>query len=137
MNGLKGLGWMIAGCGLASLAWANPHFGVHLGTIDFLQWKDGRILKLPACDTKKNRTVREIKLLVEHHKVHVERVKIVTHEGLEFDISVSKNVEVDKEQDWLTVSETPQCISLLRVIENDKGKLAPEPTKAQLSIWGR
>ena len=95
------------------------------------------MLKLPACDTSKNRTVRQIKLQVEHHKVHVERVKIVTHEGQEFDISVSKNVEVDKEQDWLTVSETPQCISLLRVIENDKGKLAPKPTKAQLSIWGR
>ena len=95
------------------------------------------MLKLPTCEEGKNQAVREIKLQAENHKVHVDRVKIVTHDGEQLDITVSKYVEVDKDQEWLSVAETPKCISVLRVIEDEKSKLVPKPTKTRLQIWGR
>ena len=121
----------------AASAWAAPKFGVKLGTVNFEDWQNGLVLKLPKCKGSKNTPVQEMKFIVTERKVHVDRLKLVLYSGEELDIKIDKDVKTDTEPEWFKIGDEPKCISVLRIIEDEDAKVIPEPTRARLDIWGR
>jgi len=118
-------------------ALAAPKFGMKLGQVDFRDWKNGLVLKLADCKEGKNVPVQEMKLTVEERKVHVDRIKLVTHSGEQIDIKLDKDIKSGTDPEWFKIGEKPACISVLRIIEDDNTPLIPEPTRAVVDIWGR
>ena len=120
-----------------SSALAAPKFGVKLGTVDFEDWQNGLVLKLPDCKDSKNTPIQEMKFTVTERKVHVDRLKVVLHSGEQLDIKVDKDIKTGTDPDWFKVVDEPKCISMLRIIEDEDAKVIPKPTRARLDIWGR
>ena len=118
-------------------AWAAPKFGVKLGTVDFEDWQNGLVLKLPECKGSKNTPIQEMKFTVQERRVHVDRLKLVLYSGEELDIKIDKDVKTGTDPDWFKVVDEPKCISVLRIIEDEDAKVIPKPTRARLEIWGR
>ena len=130
--------WLtLLGFGLAQSALAAPTFGSKLGEVDFMDWKNGFVLKLPACADDKNVRVQELKLVVNDRKINIDRMKVVLHSGEQLDIAVNREVAVGKDQPWIKLREVPWCMSVLRLIQDEKATHIPEPRKVVMTIWGR
>jgi hypothetical protein len=118
-------------------AHAAPNLGQKLGEVDFREWKNGLVLKLPVCEKGKNIVVQEIKLLVDTRRVHVDRIKLLLHTGEQLDIVIDKDIKTDSKPSWVSIGENPGCISVLRIVEDDEATVPPPPTDVVMSVWGR
>jgi len=124
-------------CTLATSGRAAPQFGTKLGEVDFRQWDSGFVLKLSQCAESKNKPVQELKLIAKERRIQIDQMKVITHAGAQLTLEVDTEVKAGLEQEWLTLAEEPQCISLLRFVLNKDATYPPAAQKVTLEIWGR
>lgn len=124
-------------CAVATSVRAGPQFGTKLGEVDFRQWESGFVLKLSSCADSKNKPVQEVKLVAKERRIQVDQMKVITHGGAQLTVDVDTEIRAGIEQEWRTLGDSPQCISLLRFVLNKEATYPSAPQKVTLEVWGR